>query len=81
MRPRGTRIHECRCDGTTRVGNLEECGDLMGCGKRMNGDIRYYACGGYRAVQFFVFDLVLFLVEFTFAQKVVDGFVVLRVVS
>ena len=46
----------------------------------MNGDIRY-ACGGYGAVQFFVFDLVLFLVEFTFAQKIVDGFVVLRGVA
>jgi len=43
----------------------------------MDGDV-CYACGGYGAVQLFVFDVVLFLIEFAFAEKVVDSFIVLH---
>lgn len=43
----------------------------------MDGDVRY-ACGGYGAVQLFVFDVMLFLIELAFAEKIVDGFIVLH---
>ena len=71
VRARGALVHQGRCDRAPRVCCGEEGADLCGRAEWLDYDVRD------ARRPFLVLDLVFLLVEFTFSEEVIDGFVVL----